>query len=714
MDRRLRSTPRAAAAMSIFLLLGGLGGLAAGLVAADSSAPTPGGPPPADAGTSELALPMPRVGDHGRYTVAIDHEASPRTVGPAAWTVEFLWLDDEQVVGPDGSRIWANHLYVNETRDGISSVRDLLFPAGQTMPYAARFGSSDAASSSARSMFGTVSDSSTSNQTTLEYPDARGSEIPCGLRNPFQGNAWGLDATVPDPFACIGIPNQPHTTDVQFRDGKVVDGSVRFAWWMRLGFDDGSKAEAAKQADVDFRPSLAYPVRLSDGILVHTLTAFAQGTGPVLRADGGAEPTPRLAFAPLDADGPDETGVAHPFPLSAAFRAVRDDPADLSFLTYLATHPDAVMVWARHMAYDSEGVGPAPPHITLERWSFGLSDGRDSYEAAWEQSTYGVSGAPGAPAGRRVDPDHPFDGLKPLALQDLPASIPTVASMLAQWQAYAPEGATGNDWGFVLMAQEDGQPLLEAWAGSQHMDVKLDATLQYQDQDYRWSLMGWRPDGSVRFATEIAQTGSRRAGPMSEIPPPKAAAAIPVLVASAWIVPDAGAATTVSLGAGLVSALYFFWPAMKAGFFGLFSTTRDDALLDNPIRRRIHAAIEARPGIHYQALLRAVKEPNGTVEHHLGKLVAAGLVKRARGTGYTCYFPQDAAADAMAAAPALRADVAQRLLGLLQRRPGITIQEAARILGVSGGTVHYHLERLRRSGLVSAGTTAPTAAGAAA
>ncbi|MCA1818642.1 MAG: winged helix-turn-helix transcriptional regulator [Thermoplasmatota archaeon] len=169
--------------------------------------------------------------------------------------------------------------------------------------------------------------------------------------------------------------------------------------------------------------------------------------------------------------------------------------------------------------------------------------------------------------------------------------------------------------------------------------------------------------------------------------------------AFAWVAtPQAAAAGALAMLAG---AIYWLWPALKAGPLALFSRVRGEDLLKNPLRAEIHQRIEAEPGLHHQALVRALGRAHGTVEHHLRKLVEGGLVARVQGKGYTCYFPKGRLDyRAMAAAPFLKSPVARSILDNVRRKPGIRTGELARALAVAPATIHYHVERLRGAGLI--------------
>jgi DNA-binding MarR family transcriptional regulator len=199
--------------------------------------------------------------------------------------------------------------------------------------------------------------------------------------------------------------------------------------------------------------------------------------------------------------------------------------------------------------------------------------------------------------------------------------------------------------------------------------------------------------------------GSGQPSPVAPSSPAPSGARTAPLVSLAAItaLPSAPAATGIGFVALAGSLLYYLWPALRQGGVGLFSRVRASDLLDNPARAQIVQAVEARPGIHHQELVRLIDKGNGAVEHHLQKLVIGGLIVRHRGTGYTCYFAKGAIdRRQMAAAPLLKSPVAQGVLEAARARPGTTLSQVARELGVSVPTVHYHAQRLQAAGLIDA------------
>ncbi|MES2154563.1 MAG: helix-turn-helix domain-containing protein [bacterium] len=718
MDRAILHRPRhILASVAVVVLLGGGAGLTVGLANANGQHDLAAnfGPDSAVA----FQIPMPNVGDRAAYAITFPNPATIH--GSGDWGYDFTWLADEQVPGLHGGTMWANHILTKDVRGDDSRDEDHFLPAGSLAADILRVSSSqtDATPGSVPDPSGQVR---TNNWTSLFYMEGTAS-LPCGLRNPFQGGEIALGQVVPDEHPCSDLPNPGETKDVELRVARIDSGDMRVEWWMTLGYNQGVPDGPAvyddqptKQGEFVYRAGIPYPVTMEFPTQRWTMTGFTRGTVLARSASDAAMPT-QWVFQPLDVDGPDETGVVHPFPLSEAFASARTG-VDPELATYLGQHPGAVMVWARHIAFDGHVDSPTPllpADQHRERWSFGVSDGGSIHETGIERRWTHQIGNSGAPADVKVDPDRPFSDMQPVSLDKLPQTMPSVASMLAQWRPWGDPNQVGNDWGFCFMEQADGYPIQMVWAG----DATSTSTaafpgLQADTTTWRATTMTWAPDGTAKRFDRSEQTDQPAgAAPLASTPPAPVAPAPGVVPASTWIAPTPVQATTVAFGALVAGLAYYLWPLAKGGAVGLFSKTRDNELLDNPVRRRIVEAVQAQPGIHYQALLRVLGESNGTMEHHLAKLTEAGLLKAVRAPGYTCYFPAGTDDRFAKAGPALRAPAARKLLDLLRKNPGMTPQEAARRLGIAPATVYYHLERLRAAGLVAAGTLQPTETGMA-
>ncbi len=137
-------------------------------------------------------------------------------------------------------------------------------------------------------------------------------------------------------------------------------------------------------------------------------------------------------------------------------------------------------------------------------------------------------------------------------------------------------------------------------------------------------------------------------------------------------------------------------------FLALFTRLRRNDLLDHPTRAALFARVEAEPGIHFRALMRAVGKGQGTVRHHLEVLVAGGLLEDMDVHGFKGYRLAGpcAAGPPLPASRVLGTRHARRLRELLEGRPPTSVRQLAEAVGLSyGGTMH-HLRRLQKAGLV--------------
>jgi predicted transcriptional regulator len=208
---------------------------------------------------------------------------------------------------------------------------------------------------------------------------------------------------------------------------------------------------------------------------------------------------------------------------------------------------------------------------------------------------------------------------------------------------------------------------------------------------------------SIQLTSVHSTYEVRHEGLPTQVPPATGSALQPrSSIAGIVPLPSLPAAAGLSVLSLVVAAAYYLWPVAKAGGVGLFSRVTEDELLDNPVRRRLAALIEAQPGIHYQALVRGSGAGQGATDHHLRKLVDARLVSKRVGTGFTCYFPAVFDPALAAAAPALKSEGARRILDAIHGAPGASAKEVAAATGLDAATVTHHVQRLQAAGLVEA------------
>lgn len=121
----------------------------------------------------------------------------------------------------------------------------------------------------------------------------------------------------------------------------------------------------------------------------------------------------------------------------------------------------------------------------------------------------------------------------------------------------------------------------------------------------------------------------------------------------------------------------------------------------SPSRDALLALVAADPGIHYMELVRRSGLGNGTVQHHLKALLAAGVLVRVRTRGHACFFPNDALDPSfIAVRAAARSAVARQMLVTLGAGPR-TLTGLAAATGLPLSTVHYHVDKLARAGAIA-------------
>jgi len=510
-----------------------------------------------------------------------------------------------------------------------------------------------------------------------------------------------------------GIPTLKFT-------GTDQDGNVTV--WFASGLPVPLRYEATQENTIAFNGTKGL------GTFRLELVAFERGGKDLV-----AGPTPGPALGPLTKKprepwGLNETGVASTFPASLAWQKAKQESPAVQKL--IAKSPDAYVARA-------DLLGWVEPNDRYRTWFMTATDGSTSVMFMVTET----AGPPSPDGGQVGSILQQYAPQVPEPLMDVhyqvtdsgswnatgyypdprhaPDQVPTLASLLQRRTSYSNlTAANGDDvmWGFDIVCNSECKDgLTYTSVGVEHLDRRTVAVTPGGAQpvrafgmDYGYSYLGLDAAGRASWSMQSTQTTGSRAGPFVAAAPEKTASPIAALVAPSGPALTAVAAMTVSL-AGLAAAVaYFLWPLAKAGTVGLFSRVKGDRLLDSPIRAELLQRIEAHPGIHHSDLVRAVGRGNGTVEHHLQKLTAGGVILRRKGPGYTCFFPARTDRRAMDAAPLLKSPIARGLVERVRRTPGLTSAQAARELGVTAATLHYHLERLGQAGLVQAPPQAAT------
>lgn len=708
----------------VAVLLGsGAGGLVGVARAQDADVVAQVMPPP-------FVLAMPQAGDMGRYVLEIDPAGltdEERRAGfgdVRAYDVDFTMGDFEVQYGVSGVAHWARRVQLStfESSDDWNRSRqaDVWVVDGVAIASWTVDENEPDISVQAGPLPGQTQQ--TTSQTTWRSFSFGATPMPCGLFNRFQGVPPPPAGTLLEetlPCAWGPGPQDPHNkhwTIVRGLDDKgflVVDHFSTHP-------DDRPWRRDRPDWTAWYRADIPYPAKMWSSWSefggprdVLRLVGFERGGGDALVPDLPLPPSlPAVERAPTPVWGMDDTGVDHPFPLSAAFAYVRDDPATPELRDYLAAHPDAFVHWAGHAEFDMDGVHG-------HRWSFELTDGESRHQQVISRDeTYGVTIGPGLPGliptvtYRYGEADHsaPWGDWLPPAKK--PATMPTAASLLAVWDALPSfEGNPDADtsWSFQVgcpPGSDCATPTTAVLAGQVYYYRESEAGYPVTDNRvdvWDTSEVYWR-DGELTGGTESDQVQVRGEESVVPIPgatpPPETAiAALGPAPTPSWIAPTPAQAAGIGFGAVLVALGYWLWPLSKGGMLGLFSRVRSDRLLENPLRQRIVQRVDAEPGIHHNALVRDLGRGKGALEHHLDKLVAGRLLLRHRTRGYTCYFPTGTDRRSMAASAATKAEGARKVMAAL-RPGGSGVREVAAATGLAPSTVSHHLQRLREAGLV--------------
>ncbi|MEN6516812.1 MAG: winged helix-turn-helix transcriptional regulator [Methanospirillum sp.] len=135
-----------------------------------------------------------------------------------------------------------------------------------------------------------------------------------------------------------------------------------------------------------------------------------------------------------------------------------------------------------------------------------------------------------------------------------------------------------------------------------------------------------------------------------------------------------------------------------------FRRVRPGNVLEHPLRRALHAAIVADPGLDLAGCAAATGANRETLRYHLAFLVCCGKVAEETRSGSVRYFSHDPALTPIRRAllHALRNESLAPTLAGIRDAPGISRQVLADRLGVTGPSVTRQVQRLIEDGLVQA------------
>lgn len=126
-----------------------------------------------------------------------------------------------------------------------------------------------------------------------------------------------------------------------------------------------------------------------------------------------------------------------------------------------------------------------------------------------------------------------------------------------------------------------------------------------------------------------------------------------------------------------------------------------EAALEQATRNRIYQFITGKPGCHVRDVERSLALPFGTVAYHLHYLERSELVTTVQDGGYRRYYPsRSMGVRDKELLAILRRKVPRRIAAFLLIKPGANYEDLKAEFGLSGSTLHYHLDNLIQRGVV--------------
>lgn len=146
--------------------------------------------------------------------------------------------------------------------------------------------------------------------------------------------------------------------------------------------------------------------------------------------------------------------------------------------------------------------------------------------------------------------------------------------------------------------------------------------------------------------------------------------------------------------------------ASALGLVGFALVTRyvsPKEALRNPQRAMLYGFVRGNPGVHLKKLSEEFGMKTSSILWHVRKLENAELVRSERANGYRVFYPVDGGVEikkVSRAITALQNGNARALFEAVERRAGATPLQLSQMLSIHGGTVRWHLRKLREFGLV--------------
>ncbi|MFA5943401.1 MAG: helix-turn-helix domain-containing protein [Candidatus Thermoplasmatota archaeon] len=126
-----------------------------------------------------------------------------------------------------------------------------------------------------------------------------------------------------------------------------------------------------------------------------------------------------------------------------------------------------------------------------------------------------------------------------------------------------------------------------------------------------------------------------------------------------------------------------------------------DTVLDLEARRRIVRFVQESPGLHMRELAARLEMPVSTLEYHCYQLVKHGQLVTRESAGFKAFYPGEGMdrrdKDILYL---VRHDAPRRICSHLLLNPGASPKDLREVIGVTGPTLSFHLNKLRAANIL--------------
>lgn len=125
--------------------------------------------------------------------------------------------------------------------------------------------------------------------------------------------------------------------------------------------------------------------------------------------------------------------------------------------------------------------------------------------------------------------------------------------------------------------------------------------------------------------------------------------------------------------------------------------------LQNPQRAMLYGFVRGNPGVHLKKLSEEFAMKTSSILWHIRKLENAELVRSERANGFRVFYPVEGGIEVKKvsrAITALQNPNARALFEAVDLKAGASPTQLSNKLAIHGGTVRWHLRKLREFGLV--------------